>query len=265
MSQERPDEQFAFAVVRRVLDADVRLHDTGGRQGAVDGIVTYPDGRVAALEISSVGPEDEARITNVLSRSQSRRQLAGISHHWYVQVPGDFHPAELRSIDQAVLRCEELGFDHLSDAVGHGHTDLDALALRHVSADAIHTTSAPEQATRRVYVYRRPPGGFLRDGIEPLPDELAEMLRTTTMQSKIAKLVRSGLDERHLLLLVRQSAFSFPVYDGLAWGGPLPSRPARLPAELSQVWLLTGYAAGGVVRATASGAWFRDHPYDKAS
>jgi hypothetical protein len=156
MSQERPDEQFAFAVVQRVLDADVRLHDTNGRQGAVDGIVTYPDGRVAALEISSVGPEDEVRITNVLSRSQSRRQLAGISHHWYVQVPGDFHPAELHSIDQAVLRCEELGFDHLSDAVGRGHTDLDALALRHVSADAIHTTSAPEQATRRVYVYRRP-------------------------------------------------------------------------------------------------------------
>jgi hypothetical protein len=69
------------------------------------------------------------------------------------------------------------------------------------------------------------------------------------MQSKIEKLARSGLDERHLFLHVRPSAFSFPVYDGLSFGGPLPTRPAGLPAGLpgglTQVWLFTGFTEGG--------------------
>ena len=35
--------------------------------------------------------------------------------------------------------------------------------------------------------------------------------------------------------------------DGLAFGGPLPDEVSRLPSGLTQVWLITGVRAGGVV------------------
>lgn len=50
------------------------------RQGAVDAMLHYADGRVAALEVSSIGPSDEARISGVLGcRGQSRRVVEGPS------------------------------------------------------------------------------------------------------------------------------------------------------------------------------------------
>ena len=106
-------------------------------------------------------------------------------------------------------------------------------------------------------------GGFSGPGMASLPGELAEALCTPKMQSKIRKLAVAGLKERHLFLVVRQSAFSWPVYDGLAFGGPLPSGVPFLPEGLSQVWLISGIRAGGVVRGIAGHGWYRDHPYDK--
>lgn len=42
------------------------------------------------------------------------------------------------------------------------------------------------------------------------------------------------LSERYLFLLVRRSALSFPVYDALSVGGPLPAEAPALPGGLSQ-------------------------------
>ncbi len=102
-------------------------------------------------------------------------------------------------------------------------------------------------------------GGFSSRGLATLPDELTETLRTPKMQSKISKLAASGLDERHLFLIVRPSTFSWPVFEGLAFGGPFPTGVPMLPDGLSQVWLLTGLQTGGVVRGISGRGWYRDH------
>ena len=47
----------------------------------------------------------------------------------------------------------------------------------------------------------------------------------------------------------------------MAFSGPLPEAAPRLPGGLSQVWLLTGVRAGGVVRAISGEGWRRDDPY----
>jgi len=95
MDNARSEETFAFAVVARVLGVDVVLYDTGARQRAVDGIVTYRDGRRAALEVTSIGPEDEARIANVLRRWGRSRSVSRLTKRWYVTLPTSFHPADL--------------------------------------------------------------------------------------------------------------------------------------------------------------------------
>jgi hypothetical protein len=81
--------------------------------------------------------------------------------------------------------------------------------------------------------------------------ELAE----DKMQSKITNLARSGHEEQHLFLGVRPSAFSYPIFDFLAAGRPLPLDVPELPGHLSQLWLTTGFKQGGVVRAVAGQGW----------
>ena len=262
MSQERPEEGFAFAVVARVLGARVEPYDNGGRQGAVDAILHYPDGRIAALEVSSIGPEGEAGIINYLGARGHCKSIAGVTRRWLIQVPRDFHPADMRKIDKVLPRCEVSQAENLSELAGGGGGDIDDLLSQGVRATT-STTGAVDTAGSRVYFVLPPMGGFPGSGMASLPDELAEALRTPKMQSKIGKLAVAGLKERHLFLVVRPSAFSWPVYDGLAFGGPLPTGTPRLPADLSQVWLVSGIQAGGVVRGISGRGWCRDDPYDK--
>lgn len=260
MSQERSEERFAFAVVARVLAVTVEPYDVRGRQAAVDAILHYPDGRTAALEVSSVGPEPEAGILNYLGVRGHCRSIAGLTHTWVVQVPRNFHPADMRKIDEVLLRCDTSGAKSLGELAGEGQ-DIDDLLRQGVRATG--TASAPGQAGSRVYFVLPAMGGFSGPGMASLSDELAEALGTPKMQSKIRKLAVAGQKERHLFLVVRPSAFSWPVYDGLAFGGPLPTETPRLSEGLSQVWLVSGLKAGGVVRGVSSRGWYRDYPYDK--
>lgn len=258
MKQIRADEQFAFNVVGRVLGVEVEHFDTGGRQGAVDGILHYPDGHRAALEVSSIGPESEAKIMGALNDQRHRRDIPDLSRVWSVDVPNDYLPRDLPKVDAALLRCERDGFDSLDDALWDDESR--ALLTLGVSAFVVEVAGPVEP---KAYVHVHGPGGWEGQGIEPLPDELAAHLDAREMQDNLAKLAASGIEERHLFLMVRPSAFSFPVYDSLSFGGSPPTRPPQLPAVLTEVWLASELIAGGVIRATADGQWLRE-PIEQA-
>jgi hypothetical protein len=81
------------------------------------------------------------------------------------------------------------------------------------------------------------------------------------MQSKIDKLAKAPYDERHLFLHVRPTALSFPIFEALSFGGQVPATIPRLPGGLSQVWLTSGWKAGGVVRAIADQGWSGVDPF----
>jgi hypothetical protein len=263
VTELRREERFAFAVARRVLAARVEPYDIGGRQRAVDAIVHYPDGRAAALEVSSIGPEAEAGILQYLASRGDCKTIAGLRRRWLVEVPRDFHPADMRKVETALRWCEERGLEHLSE-LPRADRDIDALLTQGVRADIVARPGGADSVESRVYFVLPAMGGFPGRGMASLPGELAKVLRKPTMQSKLEKLATTGLPERHLVLVVRPSAFSFPVYDGLAFGGPLPGERPCLPGGLSQVWLIAGIRAGGVVRGISGSGWHRDHPYDDA-
>jgi hypothetical protein len=259
----RPEERFAFAVVGSVLPGTVEPYDRCGRQRAVDAILHHPDGRKAAIEVSSIGPPDEAAIINYLGTRGHCKTVAGVNRRWLVQVPRSFHPADIRKIEMVLSWCEARGAEHLGELAGEG-PEVDDLLRQGVRADAITSTaSRMEPAESRVYFMLPPMGGFSGRGLVSLPGELAAALRTPQIQKRISKLVASGLEERHLVLIVRPSAFSWPVYEALAFGGPLPTEAPLLLDGLSQVWLLTGLQAGGVVRGISGRGWYRDHLLDR--
>jgi len=261
-----PEEKFAFSVAAQVLTATVEPYDIRGRQRAIDAIVHYPDGRAAALEVSSIGPKREAPILQYLADTGHCKSIAGLRRRWLVQIPRNFHPADMRKIEMALHWCEEDELDHLHELYGTDR-EVDAAALlgQGVRADAVARTGGGTDCPEsRVYFVLPAFGGFAGGGMASLTDELAEVLCTPKMQLKLDKLAATGLPERHLVLVVRPSTFSFPVYDGLAFGGPLPGQRPCLPDGLSQVWLITGIQAGGVVRGISGGGWCRDHPCENA-
>jgi len=267
VNELRSEERFAFAVAGEVLGATVEPHDIGGRQRAVDAIAHYPDGRAAALEVSSVGPEDEAPILQYLAARGHCKTIAGLRRRWLVEVPRNFHPADIRKIETALRWCEDSDLGHLRELYGSvREAEADALLAQGVRADVIAGPGGgTDRVDSRVYFVLAPFGGFCGLGMVSLADELAEVLRTPKMRLKLDKLAATGLPERHLVLVIRPSAFSFPVYDGLSFGGPLPGEAPCLPDGLSQVWLITAIRAGGVVRGISGNRWCRDHPHQNAN
>ncbi|MDX8149523.1 hypothetical protein SK854_45890 [Lentzea sp. BCCO 10_0061] len=258
MSADRPDEKFALAVVGKVLDVLVEEYDVNGRQADVDALLRYPDGRIAALEVSSLGPVEEARIMNVLDKQGHKRTIAGLSQCWMTWVPRDFSPRKFHLLDQTLLHCEDRGYTDLKNAV---ETSTTAAELFDLGVGGV-ATKEPVTGVPIVWVITAPIGGFTGTGGLDLPDLVNAALLDEKLQGKIEKLAASGHEERHLFLSVRPQAFSFAAYDNLCFGGPLPTEAPQLPEELSQLWLVSGFKEGGVVRAIANHEWRRDHPFD---
>jgi hypothetical protein len=247
-------ERLSFAVAGAVLGIRVEPYDRHGRQRAVDAILHCADGRKAALEVSATGPDGEAPIQHYLGKRGRSRTIAGVSGTWVVQLPRTFHPADMRKVEERLRRCEERKAMHLGELAADGD-DNGQLTRQGVRADLIEATGA------RVHFVLLPTAGPVGPGPVGLPRELDAVLSTDRIQSKVEKLAASGLAERHLFLVVLPGTFRHPVFDNLAFSGPLPEAAPRLPGGLSQVWLLTGVRAGGVVRAISGERWRRDDPY----
>jgi len=248
-------ERLAFAVTATVLGVKVEPYDRAGRQRAVDAILHYPDGRTAALEVSSTGPDDEAPIQHFLGDRGHSKTIPEVNGTWIVELPRRFHPASMPKVERALRQCEEQGFKLLAELAT---ADPDVSRLYGQGVRALLTAATGSKAYFVLLPTAKPPWA----GATGLPGEVDTLLGTERMQSKLAKLADSGKAERHLFLVVLQAAFSLPVHDLLAWGGPLPGGVPHLPDGLSQLWLLTGVVAGGVVRAVSGQGWHRDAPYD---
>jgi hypothetical protein len=221
MGSESYHERLAFAVVGAVLDVTVEPYDRNGRQRAVDAILHYADGRKAALEVSSISPDNEARIQHYLGDRGYSRSIGGVNGKWLVQLPRSFHPADMRKVEDALRQCEARGAKHLSELM-MVDPDVDQLLNQDVHADLIAATGA-----QAYFVLPWIGGGS--DSLNRLPHEVNAILDTDKVQSKVSKLAASGLEERHLFLIVLPTAFSYPVFEALAFGGQLPGDAPRLP------------------------------------
>lgn len=255
MTTDSYHERLALAVAGAVLGVTVEPYDRDGRQRAVDAILHYADGRKAALEVSATGPDSEVPIQHYLGQRGHSRTIAGVSGTWVVQLPRTFHPSDMRKVEEGLRRFEEREAMHLSELTTVG-ADLGQLLPQGVRADLMRARGS------RVHFVLPPTAASAGALLGGLPEELNAVLSTERMQSKLKKLAASGLAERHLFLIVLPGTFRHPVFDTLAFSGRLPDCVPLLPGGLSQVWLLTGVRAGGVIRAVSGEGWRRDDPYD---
>lgn len=222
---------------------------------ALPAILHYADSRKAAMEVTATGPDRETSIQHYLGQRGHSRTVPGVAGTWIVQLPRTFHPADMRKVDEELRQREKRGARLLSKLTA-ASPDPGGLPGRGARADLIRTTGS------RVHFVLSPSAGTRLPGPGGLAHELNAVLGEKKMQSKLSKLAASGLAERHLFLVVLPGTFRQPVFDTLAFSGPLPETAPQLPGGLSQAWLLTGVRAGGVVRAVTEQGWHRDDPYD---
>jgi hypothetical protein len=120
----RPDERAACLIVSRALNASARAWDVGGRQGAVDAMLSLPDGRTAALEIISLGSQDARQVAALLHRDDLKWPAVG-AWNWTVQVGSAADIPHLRNIYAQIINvCEAAGV-----------TNPDQMYRTHVRAD----------------------------------------------------------------------------------------------------------------------------------
>lgn len=68
MVRTHKEEEFARGLVARVLDVEAEVWDVGGRQGAYDVRLSYPDGRVGAMEVTTVAEPGRRQLESLLGR-----------------------------------------------------------------------------------------------------------------------------------------------------------------------------------------------------
>lgn len=73
MSLKDTPEEAAFRLVPRFLGDGVvaEPHDHSGRQGAVDFLLQYPDGRVAAMEVTSSAEDGLRQLYALLAKYET--------------------------------------------------------------------------------------------------------------------------------------------------------------------------------------------------
>jgi hypothetical protein len=78
------DERGACLIAERVLGVVAEAWDVDGREGAVDAMLTYPDGRRAAFEVTSLSAEGAIQTQRLLGRDNFNWPLPG---QWWWRVP----------------------------------------------------------------------------------------------------------------------------------------------------------------------------------
>lgn len=265
---DRPNERFARAVVSHVTGARVtRTDHRHAPAGTVDARLQLPNGRVGALEISTLGLPGEFELDARIRRLDGRLPMPG-RWKWLVKVAD---PGELPRIQaiyaKAIVTCE-----------AHGVTRVDELPADMVESDTDLWWLSTE-STSTLFGIRLPDGahdtsGYVDLSYQPViaawrsaPDQIVASVNTALavepLAKRVAKLLAADGNERHLFLHVTYSGLEESALVrliehavGLADAEPLQGDPA-LPDGISHLWLLTGWGQR-VTRWTRGVGW--DHP-----
>jgi hypothetical protein len=261
---------LACRVAERVTGTRARAWDVKGvkdRTGAVDAFLDYPDGRIAAFEVTRIASDQKAlQLENLLGKAGFQWPLPG--RWWWELWISDVRdlPRLRRCFEKVVLLCEAAGVtrpEHL------GLTDADTLdddvrwLVEESSVSLYGYPNVPAvdgDRVRKAQVTPAGNGGMVDDSLSGLNDALADAFATGHLPDHVAKLVRTPADEKHLFAIVHQTDLRFEVASALMFGTTVPQGSAWLPAGISHLWLAPAFSRR-VLLGTAGG-WVQRYPYD---
>lgn len=244
-----PEEQLAFRVVERELGVTLDLTRELKAPNQVDAVLVATEGiSFAALEVTTLCDREKAESERLLSRDKHRWHFPSLRWWWSVEMPANVRlneakqqlPVALRLFEEhGIMRPAPSSFGPLPRELAikwYVDNRVSARGFANVATDGSSRVREPGS------VIITPPavGGFA-GSMDEISSWISNELKTTPLlQSKLAKLQRSGFDEQHLFLFVDMDGAPFSVYNNLASELDVPTAAPELET-ITHLWLFPSY------------------------
>lgn len=255
-------EEFARAIVERVLGVPSEIWDVWPRQGAYDVRINYADGRTGAMEVTTHAAGGQRQIEGELGRDDFKWPLPG-RWWWTISFPEPHQIPWLRAnYRRLILLCEQ------HEVWRPEHLPLGALGAEDRDRlEQVDITGHPDvlavdgTRSRSCDVLRGGFGGGVDSQLLGLHDALADLFDVPSIAKRVSKVVAAGESEAHLFLGLDISALPFPVSYALAFESALPSRDPPLPDGVTHLWLVPRNSRR-LLLWSANDGWKQYEPYD---
>jgi len=239
-------EAAAFETVPAILGARLEEYDHSGRQGAVDALLHYPDGRIAALEVTSVAAPGRRQLHALLNANRTLPNPGTWTWSATIDDPRDL--PELRErIERIIVASEARGIrqpERAYEMAFGGDPDFAWLIRSSVTlwgSPDLPKIRQSDGAERPLYVTPGGSGGVMDENLSNFAKAIAEVVAETHVQKRIAKLARDARDEQHLFLVADDSALPFDVFYALVSRDTTPPGAPVLPGDVTHLWILVPF------------------------
>lgn len=240
--KDRPEEA-AYDLVPQLLGGGVTAesNDHSGRQGAVDFLLHYPDGRDAAMEVTSAAGEGMRQLYALLARHETLPNPGTWTWSATIGHPRDL-PELLERCSRIIEYCEGNGIARPKHAYEHrGNPDISWLitstADLHGSPE-LPKWDADKERERPLFLTQRGSGGTVDESLSRFAETVDEVTAQEHVQKRVTKLGRSGYEEQHLFMVIDDTGLPFDVFYGLTRGSVTPPTAPKLPGTVTHLWLL---------------------------
>jgi hypothetical protein len=251
--------------VRALRAAAAEAWDVGGRQGAVDAMLTLQEGRKASFEVTNLAAEGALETASLLARDNHTWPLPG-KWFWTIEIGS---PSDLKrlkaSYQKIILICEAVGKAYPDRQVGWAPSaDPDLRWL--VEESLSNMIGHPELLAKDVQkpgamVVPTSGGGFIDHSMSGFAAELREAFKSPHIPPHFEKLERADADERHLFIPLHDSTLPFSISSELMFGETLPSEPPPVPNYISHLWLAPAFSRRVLLWSQPEG-WRNFFPYE---
>lgn len=235
-------ETAAFKLVPMYSGAVLEYYDHSGRQGVVDALLHFPDGRIAALEVTSAAAPGQRQLDSI----RRRRDVLPVNPGQWTWLATARTPqaiAELKDrAGRIILRCEELGITS-AEAATHltGDADFDWLINSTVTLRGFPGSPKPGGADHPLPVLEGMSGGGRNEGPRDFEDAVDDLMRGDHVVKRAEKLLRSGYTEQHLFIMVDETALPESAHFALRMRSTPPTEVGKLPLGVTHLWLLVAF------------------------
>ena len=238
-------EAYAYAILGALTGAQVdHLDVNGAPDGMVDGALRYPDGRTGTVEVTRLATKDSMHLEHILNRTGRKLSAPG-TRSWIVAIDdlADQRPL-FNNYEEVVMTLEAHGVDDVTDLPAEVVAASEALRWASVTSvrfDPLHPKQGrPHPSPPTVRLWRS--GFAVWDALsDPIGEAIRDALLTEHVQGKLAKLLATSADERHLFLVVASGGLTEAAQFELHMPERLPTTDVAAPDGLTHIWVTSGW------------------------